>query len=208
MQALPSPYGEATHQLQAGVERGECLSKVMSEMPDLFPPIYVSMIRAGELGGILEEILLRLKKILAREWSVASQHPSDESPLFLLLPAGKSLPDRWEAMSAYQQTVILSLFFETFGMLLESGVPIVQTMQTVATLLPQASRASWMKAIGLVDPDGNLFSPEMTRMEIFPDFAVELIRIGEERGSLHSMMHLLAESFEDDLEYQALHLVA
>lgn len=32
----------------------------MSEKPDLFPSVYVGMIRAGEVGGILEETVHRL----------------------------------------------------------------------------------------------------------------------------------------------------
>ncbi|MCW3097860.1 MAG: Type secretory pathway, component PulF [Chthonomonadaceae bacterium] len=174
----------------------------MSERPDLFPPVYVGMIRAGEVGGILDETVQRLKKVLAREWTLANRHPAQEAPLFLLLPAGKSLPEKWEAMSGYQQTVTLSLFLDTFGTLLQSGVPIVQAMQTVAYLLPTASQEGWTKTIHCVYPTGDLFCPEMKRMGIFPDFAVEMTRIGEESGTLNSIFHRLAETFEDDLEYQ------
>ncbi len=204
LQEMPSPYGEAARRLHSEVENGKFLSMAMSQRPDLFPPVYVGMIRAGEVGRILEETVQRLKKVLAREWNLANRHPSQESPLFLLLPAGRSLPGTWEALSDYQQTVTLSLFFETFGTLLQSGVPIVQAMQTVGDLLPEASREGWTQVIGLVYPAGKLFSPGMQRMGIFPDFAVEMIRIDEESGSLDSMMHRLAESFEDDLEYQFL----
>ncbi len=119
----------------------------------------------------------------------------------MLLPTGNSLPVTWEEMTAYQQMVTLSLFFEAFGTLLQSGVPIVQAMHTVADLLPQASQEGWTQAIRLVYPNGEPFSPEMKRMGIFPDIAVEMIRIGEESGSLDTMMHRLAESFEADLEY-------
>jgi len=208
LQTMPSPYGEASRRLRASVERGETLHKAMTEHRDLFPPVYVGMIRAGEAGGVLEESVQRLKKVLAREWDLAMRHPATESPLFLVLPAGKSLPRNWTEMSEYQRTVTLSLFFETLGTLLQSGVPIVQAMRTVSDLLPTASQDGWVRAIELVHPRGELFSPEMLRMGVFPDFAVEMIRIGEESGSLDSMMHSLAESFEDDLDYQALRLAA
>jgi len=204
LQEMPSPFGEAIRQLRARVERGDYLSQAMSDRPDLFPPAYIGMIRAGEVSHVLEETVQRLTKVLAREWNLANRHPSKEAPLFLLLPSGTGVPEKWEAMSAYQQTVTLSLFFETFGTLLQSGVPIVQAMNTVSDLLPQASQDGWTRAIRLVYPDGELFSPEMKRMGIFPDFAVEMILIGEKSGSLDAMMHRLAESFEDDLEYQML----
>lgn len=204
LQEMPSPFGEATTQLRAKVERGEYLSQAMADRPDLFPPVYIGMIRAGEVGHVLEETVQRLKKVIAREWNLANRCPSNEAPLFLLLPADKAVPGKWAEMSAYQQTVTLSLFFETFGTLLQSGVPIVQAMHTVADLLPQASQEGWIQVIRCVYPAGELFSPEMKRMGIFPDFAVEMILIGEKSGSLDAMMHSLAESFDDDLKFQTL----
>ena len=42
------------------IEEGRQLSDAMGHHPELFKPLYVSMIRAGETGGYLKEILDRI----------------------------------------------------------------------------------------------------------------------------------------------------
>jgi len=48
--------------LQVGrdVEAGQSLSESMSKHPKAFPPIFVNMVRAGETGGVLDEVLSRV----------------------------------------------------------------------------------------------------------------------------------------------------
>lgn len=43
--------------IKSGVEKGKQLSEVLALHPDAFPPIFVKMIEAGEIGGKLEESL-------------------------------------------------------------------------------------------------------------------------------------------------------
>jgi general secretion pathway protein F len=43
--------------LLEAVRAGKSLATAMTEHPDVFPKIYVNMIRAGESGGILEAVL-------------------------------------------------------------------------------------------------------------------------------------------------------
>ncbi|MDI6785467.1 MAG: type II secretion system F family protein [bacterium] len=42
------------------IEKGSTISEALAKHPKVFSHLYVSMIRSGELGGILDEILLRL----------------------------------------------------------------------------------------------------------------------------------------------------
>jgi type IV pilus assembly protein PilC len=42
------------------VQAGTQLSAAMNEHPKVFPPVYVNMIKAGETGGILDQVLERL----------------------------------------------------------------------------------------------------------------------------------------------------
>lgn len=42
------------------IEGGSTLAQALARYPDVFPPIYISMIEAGEVSGDLEETLLRL----------------------------------------------------------------------------------------------------------------------------------------------------
>jgi type IV pilus assembly protein PilC len=42
------------------VEAGQSLSDSLSKHPRVFPPIFVNMVRAGETGGVLDEVLVRV----------------------------------------------------------------------------------------------------------------------------------------------------
>ncbi|HLD61065.1 MAG TPA: type II secretion system F family protein [Patescibacteria group bacterium] len=52
--------------IKSQVEKGQQLSEVLAQYPKIFPPIYVSMIAAGEVAGKLEEsleqVLIQMKK--------------------------------------------------------------------------------------------------------------------------------------------------
>ncbi|MRS13144.1 MAG: type II secretion system F family protein [Actinobacteria bacterium] len=51
---------EVINQLAKDVEAGQSLSEAMIKHPRIFPPIFYNMVRAGETGGVLDEVLLRV----------------------------------------------------------------------------------------------------------------------------------------------------
>ncbi|HLW93904.1 MAG TPA: type II secretion system F family protein [Solirubrobacteraceae bacterium] len=55
------------------VEAGLALSVALSRHPKVFSPLFVSMIRAGEIGGVLEDSLVRIADQLEKEESLRRQ---------------------------------------------------------------------------------------------------------------------------------------
>ncbi|ACK72554.1 type II secretion system protein [Gloeothece citriformis PCC 7424] len=55
---------KALASISADVQQGSPLSDAMGKHPDCFDQLYVSMIEAGETGGVLDEVLDRLAKLL------------------------------------------------------------------------------------------------------------------------------------------------
>jgi type IV pilus assembly protein PilC len=55
------------------VEAGLALSIAISRHPKVFSPLFVSMIRAGEIGGVLEDSLVRIADQLEKEDSLRRQ---------------------------------------------------------------------------------------------------------------------------------------
>jgi type IV pilus assembly protein PilC len=55
------------------IEGGEPLSAAMAEHPGVFPPVAVNMIRAGELGGILDVVLERISEYLEAKAALRSK---------------------------------------------------------------------------------------------------------------------------------------
>lgn len=67
------------------VNSGQSLSEAMAEHPKVFSPLYLSMIRVGETGGILEQTSTQLAGILAREEKVKTDMKNASAyPLFVL----------------------------------------------------------------------------------------------------------------------------
>ena len=50
--------------ISAEVQQGTSLSESMKDYPECFNNLYVSMVEAGEAGGVLDEVLMRLSKLL------------------------------------------------------------------------------------------------------------------------------------------------
>src|SRR5580704_12094505 len=53
--------------IQTEVESGNTLSKAMQKYPRVFSNLFVGLIRAGEIGGVLEEALQRLSHFLEKD---------------------------------------------------------------------------------------------------------------------------------------------
>jgi len=51
---------DVLRKLRAGVQKGRTLAECLADHPKIFPAMYPSMVRAGETGGMLEEVLLRI----------------------------------------------------------------------------------------------------------------------------------------------------
>lgn len=59
-QAQSEVFKKILGQVRDGVEEGRSLSDCMAEHPKTFSKLYVSMVSAGEIGGVLDEVLNRL----------------------------------------------------------------------------------------------------------------------------------------------------
>ena len=64
---------EAFIAVRRDVEAGLLLSDALERHPKVFSPLYVSMVRAGETGGVLDECLLRVADQLEKDASLRRQ---------------------------------------------------------------------------------------------------------------------------------------
>jgi type IV pilus assembly protein PilC len=58
---------ESLRSVLADIEHGTSLGDAMERRPRAFAPLYVAMVRAGEAGGILDDVLERLASFLERD---------------------------------------------------------------------------------------------------------------------------------------------
>jgi type IV pilus assembly protein PilC len=59
-QASSDVFKRVLGEIRDGVEEGRSLSESMADHPKVFSKLYVSMVSAGEIGGVLDEVLDRL----------------------------------------------------------------------------------------------------------------------------------------------------
>src|SRR4030065_1209117 len=60
-------------QILTDVEGGESLSIALSRHPKVFGPTYIALVKSGELGGVIDEVLARLADNLGKQQEFKSK---------------------------------------------------------------------------------------------------------------------------------------
>jgi type IV pilus assembly protein PilC len=72
-QTESKPLKVVTAEVLKDVEQGKGLSDAMAKHTKIFPPIYINMVRAGETGGVLDEVLMRVAEHFEKEASIKAK---------------------------------------------------------------------------------------------------------------------------------------
>lgn len=85
-------FKRVLEEMHRGIQDGLALSEVMSRHPTVFSELYVSMIRAGEEGGIMDEILQRVADLLEKQaQNEAKVRSALRYPKFVLMAMAAAL---------------------------------------------------------------------------------------------------------------------
>jgi type II secretory pathway component PulF len=226
-QEAPEPFNAYMPRLRAQVEEGQSLSSRMALRSDLFSPFYITMIRAGEIGGILEETLHYLADYLEEEWKLLRlSGSSQEPPLFFLHP-NQPMPQDWADLSAVQRLLTQMVFCRVLSGLLSVGVPIKIVLETVAEMLPLQQR----EAVRIVAQSGLTESAAapplplpkaqqgryreqtgstlriaepLATLGFLPALVTQAMSVGEQAGHLDQMMDKVAQFYRYEIEYMLL----
>ena len=80
-----APMKKLLAELAHSISSGESLSDAMSKYPKIFSALYLSMIRVGETGGILDDTIRQLSGLLSREEKVKSNIKNASAyPIFVV----------------------------------------------------------------------------------------------------------------------------
>jgi type IV pilus assembly protein PilC len=259
-------------QVKADVEQGTSLSDAFAKHPDTFDILYVAMIRAGETGGVLDEVLNRIAKFLEDRARLLGQVKSALTypgvvtllaiviffvMLTFILPKFSKLFGRLGAeLPAYTQFLIniseflrsawifliiailialaflfqkvysteagryqldkiflkvpvfgdllkkvaVARFTRTFGTLVRSGVPILNSLDIVQDTAGNAVLARVVADVKSEVTQGGTISEPLDRSELFPAMVVSMIAIGEETGELDAMLTKIADFYDMEVE--------
>jgi len=113
--------------IKSDVEAGSTLADAMTKHPQAFSELYISMVRAGEIGGVLDEILNKIADLMEKDFALRQKIKSAMSyPSFV---AGAAL-----LMSIFMLTFILPQFVGVFAQY-DANLPALTQFFVTLTIL-------------------------------------------------------------------------
>ena len=136
----PGPLQHVFALVSTDVESGLKFSEALSHHPRWFPPFYVNMVRAGEVGGLLDEILKRLAELLEKQARLRDRVKSALMyPAFVMVAAVGIL------------TVLMAFVVPTFlGMFTELGSALPLPTRILVGTCTVIRRWWWIVGLALV----------------------------------------------------------
>jgi type IV pilus assembly protein PilC len=256
--------------VRADVENGSSLSAAMAEHPKAFNNLFISMVKAGETGGVLDDVLLSLADQIEREVELRRKIKSAMTypvvvvalvtlilaamllfvvpqfetiysslggtlplPTRMLLGVSKAVRNYWYIVllgavvasflfRRYKKTdagrarvdavkiripifgplfhkVALARFASTLGMLLRSGVPILQALDNVNETVNNRVIGDAVDDVKTSVREGESIAKPLGRHKAFPPMVVQMMAVGEETGAVDTMLDKVAEFYNSEV---------
>src|SRR4051794_11715689 len=253
------------------VETGSSLSAGLAKYPKAFPPLMINMVKAGEVGGFLDAVLLQLALNYEAEVKLrgkiksAMTYPTVVFVMAILAVTGMLLfivpvfanlfkqlggtlpaPTRllvfmsqslkilmpflivaivlsvigWGKIKHKEsvrnfvdplklkvpvfgplfQKVALSRFARNLGTMMHSGVPILQSLEIVADTTGNVVLARAIRDVQDSVRQGESIAGPLKNHAVFPPMVVQMMSVGEDTGALDSMLHKIAEFYDQEVE--------
>jgi type IV pilus assembly protein PilC len=261
------------------VESGSTFADALGKHPKAFDELFVNLVAAGEVGGILDTILNRLAAYIEKAQKLKKQVKSAMTYpttvvaiativvgviLVFVIPAfekmfadfggalpgptqvvinmsnfvqdyilviiggiilavflckkfyattkGRELVDEWAlkmpVFGILIRKVAVAKFTRTLGTMVSSGVPILDGLDIVAKT---AGNKTVEKAINRVRQsisEGNTIAEPLTKSGVFPPMVCQMIAVGEQAGSIDTMLNKIADFYDDEVDDAVANLTA
>lgn len=260
----------ALSRVYSRVEAGSTFSDALKESPKVFSRFYVQMVNAGEVGGVLDEMLKRLAIYYERQAEISSKIKSAmiypallltvscgvimflvmfvlpqfssifkeigvslPVPTLMLLSFSAMLRTYWlmfiaAAFGIYSlgwvlvntdqggyQFDLLKLklpvvgglinksvtvqFTQTLSTLVSAGIPILSALDVVTDTIGNKAIIKVLKKVSSFVEQGKPIAQPLDESRMFPDMLINMIRVGEETGSLSNMLDKIGEFYYKDV---------
>ena len=265
-------FKKIVREVRTGVEQGSTFAEALGKHPKVFSPLFVNLVAAGEVGGILDTILNRLAAYLekadklARQVKGAMVYPVTVLviaigvislllvkviPVFenMFLDFGGDLPTPTQIvinisdwMQAYLGycivgvTLFLMAFFRaraksdrfryqtdrlflaapvfgpllkkvavarftrTLGTMIASGVPILEGLDIVGRTAGNMVIEEEIQTVRAAITEGKTIAEPLQESKVFPGMVVQMIAVGEETGSMETMLSKIADFYDDEVD--------
>ena len=95
--------------------------------------------------------------------------------------------------------VVTARFARTFGILLSSGVPMIESIETCAKVLNSRTISDILSSVKEEVKKGTGLGDALAAREIFPLMLTQMIKIGEESGNMDEVLSKTADFYDDEV---------
>ncbi|TME23730.1 MAG: type II secretion system F family protein [Chloroflexi bacterium] len=99
-------------------------------------------------------------------------------------------------------SAVLNRFARTLAMVLKAGVPLGQTFEAVIASTGNRVFQRGLTTVKEQMTSGEGFAGPLIRTHLFPPMLTQMVRVGEETGTLDTYLEQAAEFYEEELEYR------
>jgi type II secretory pathway component PulF len=173
----------------------------MAERPELFPPFYIAFVRAGEIGGVLDEALAYLAAWLEQERAAAERLRTNILLAQLTArvrdgAAASGIQRRVaEALQEARRVARVASFCRLFEMCLTAGVPMKLALATAADILPEPAAKQVREGAEALAADAPV-APVLAEVAELETIVSRLVATGEEHACLDHMLRKAAEFYD------------
>ncbi|MFN8081850.1 MAG: type II secretion system F family protein [Kineosporiaceae bacterium] len=101
------------------------------------------------------------------------------------------------------QKVAISRFTRNLGTMLQSGVPILQSLEIVGDTSGNIVIRDASKAIEENVRRGESLTAPLTQHKVFPPMVVQMLAVGEDTGAMDTMLHKISDFYDQEVEATA-----
>lgn len=169
-------------------------------------PMFKSFFRGKALPGITQ-FVVNLSDFMIAKWYIIIAVVVGVAFLinrYVSTPVGRMQFDtnklRLPGVGGLMKTIASSRFASTLSVLISSGIPIIQAIESSGQVTNNVFiQKNMTYAIDNIKK-GSPMSVELKKLEIFPPMMISMLKIGEESGAIDSMLQKTSDFFEEELE--------
>jgi general secretory pathway protein F len=169
-------------------------------------PMFKSVLKGRELPAITQ-FVVGLSDFLVAKWYIILAIVIGVIIVlsrYFKTPVGKMQFDtnklRAPIVGSLLKTIASSRFASTLSVLISSGIPIIQAIESSAQVTNNVFiQKNMTYAIDNIKK-GSPMSVELKKLEVFPPMMISMLKIGEESGAIDSMLQKTSDFFEEELE--------
>lgn len=156
---------------------------------------------------MVTEILIGASRTVATYWYLVLFTPvliALAYRMFVRTPKGRRVADgvklQLPVMGGILSKTAVSRFCRTLGTLLQSGVPLLESLTIVRNTSGNEVVALAIDGVHSAVKEGDSISESLCHTPVFDDMAVNMIAVGEETGALDRMLLKVADTYENEVD--------